>query len=215
MKVEVRDKVILYLFNFFSSRKNKILVSILIGIMGFSSYTICHGRSIQNDLRDNLIRFHVLANSDTKVDQDLKIYVKNEILKKYRDDLKKIISREDAISFLQENKYKIETYANELIIQNGFDYKATVGFEEVNFPTKTYGDITLPEGEYLAFRVLIGSGEGKNYWCVMYPPLCYVEGTYELSEEAQKKLEENLTEEEMDLIRNKTTIKFKLVELFN
>lgn len=208
----MEEIVLKHIHIFLSLRRNRVLLSILIGLIGLSIYTISYGKNIQDDLKNHLIRFHVLANSDTDVDQDLKIYVKNEIIKKYRNNLLKIETREEALEFLKENKIDIKKYGEKLIEEKGFEYNISIDFEETKFPTKTYGAITLPEGEYLAFRVLIGSGQGQNYWCVMYPPLCFVEGTYILEED---KLKENLSKEELDLIKNNRTIKFKIVELLN
>ncbi len=165
---------------FIKNEKNDVALSLIVGFAIFItyislSYSYTYSMNTKNDLANNLIRFHVLANSDADYDQALKIYVKDSILRRYKEDLLENSSREDAIAFFESHRQEIEDYAKMLVKLKGYGYDVKCELALSDFPTKSYNDITLPKGEYLAFRVLIGDHEGKNFWCVLYPPLCYVE----------------------------------------
>lgn len=125
----------------------------------------------------NLIRFHVIANSDSAADQALKLKVRDRIL----DDLQPIISQavsvEQARLLVSENLQQIQAAAREEIIQNGMDYPIQAELGQFEFPAKIYGDVVLPNGSYEALRVSIGQGAGQNWWCVLFPPLCFVNGS--------------------------------------
>lgn len=179
-------------------------------------------KDVSVDYKEKLIRFHVLANSDSKEDQDLKLEVRNAIVEYLRPELEKskdIIESEKII----ESKYnEIEEVARKVIIKNGYDYNVSVNLEYTNFPTKQYSNIVLPAGEYKALRVIIGEGEGQNWWCVMFPPLCFVDEKAYIDDKTDKKLREILSEEEYDLIASnndneitRVKVKFKMVEILN
>lgn len=211
--------------HFVTNEKDDIILAILSGFIFLTfysifTYTYNYSITTYNDISNNVIRFHVLANSDSTEDQELKIYVKDMILEKYREDLLKNNKREDAIDFFTANRQDIENYAKMLVKEKGYAYDVKVLIEKADFPTKQYNDITLPSGEYLAVRVLIGDHEGQNFWCVLYPPLCYVEATdKEEFDTAKSKLENSLSEDEFLLISDKKNpsvkVKFKVVEFFN
>lgn len=210
---------------FLLNEKNDMLISIGLGTIIFLTYTMLtysytYSMTIKDDISENLIRFHVLANSDTKDDQELKIYVKDMILQKYKEELLKNDTREEAIVFFTNNRENIENYAQQLVSDKGYSYAVKCELTYVDFPTKTYKDITLPKGEYLAFRVLIGDHDGKNFWCVLYPPLCYVDAVdTETFETSKEKLKESISEDEYILISETSkpdiNVKFKIVELWN
>lgn len=205
--------------------KLDIIFSIVVGflivaIYTFLNFSYVYSMNVEKDLSDNVIRFHVLANSDSDEDQQLKIYVKDKVLEKYRDDLILNESVEDAKNFFTENLEDIENYAQNLVYSKGYDYNVTCVLEKVQFPTKEYNDIKLPAGEYQAFRILIGEHEGKNFWCVLYPPLCYVDAVDSVEfSKAKTKLENSLSEDEFLLVSNQSSntvsVKFKIVELWN
>lgn len=160
---------------------------------------------VASEISDKLIRFHVIANSDTKQDQNLKYKVRDEILKYISPKLKNSSSIEESRKILKENNSEIIKLASNCIKNNGYNYtvKSTLGHE--NFPVKTYGNITLPQGNYEAYRVIIGSGKGQNWWCVMFPPLCFIDITkgqisYDKTEAEMKKV---LNNKEYDEINNK------------
>ena len=173
----------------------------------------------QQTIAKKLIRFHVIANSDSDKDQALKLKVRDEILKYIAPKLEQSKSIEESRKILRENDAKIKSIAKAVIEKNGYKYdvKSTLGQE--NFPVKTYGDITLPQGEYEAYRVIIGSGEGKNWWCVMFPPLCFVDITKgEVSyKKTDAEMKSVLSPQEFEMVHNDSgkdeiKVKFKIVE---
>lgn len=175
-----------------------------------------HNKELQTGIAEEIIRFHVIANSDSEADQALKLTVKSTLVEKlspYLKDAKDII---DARNILEDKLLFIEQLSEEAIRTNGYNYSVKVSLEKTFFPLKIYGDYTFPQGYYEALRVQIGDAEGKNWWCVMFPPLCFVDETYGIIDEASKeKLEYLLTEEEYEALFQKKTpikVKFKLWE---
>ncbi|MBO8159787.1 stage II sporulation protein R [Thermosyntropha sp.] len=125
-------------------------------------------------LEDSVLRLHVIANSDSIEDQSLKIKVKDEIVKLMRDRLKNASSAGEAVRLAEKSQEDIRKAAEEVIIKEGFSYPVEVYVDEFDFPVKSYGNLVFPAGRYEAVRVVIGEGEGKNWWCVLFPPLCLV-----------------------------------------
>ena len=125
-----------------------------------------------DDMPEKLFRMHILANSDSKEDQELK-YALRDFLS---DDMQYIFegcsTAEEAKNAAKNNLREITLKAQEFIYESGYDYKITASVEKTFFTTRQYGNITVPAGEYDALRILIGEGEGRNWWCVMFPPLC-------------------------------------------
>jgi stage II sporulation protein R len=164
----------------------------------------------------NLIRFHVIANSDSAKDQALKIKVKDALVKELSPELSDVRDIEEGRALIQSKLTSIQTLAETIIIQNGYDYQVTAKLEPVYFPIKTYGEYTFPAGKYEALRVQIGEAKGKNWWCVMFPPLCFVDESYSIVESGtEDQLKCLLTEEEYESITSKKTpvkVKFKLLE---
>lgn len=157
------------------------------------------GQRLQKEIAREVIRLHVVANSDDEEDQELKLEVKEEILSLLREQL----SEDDTVAMAQQtirdNLGEIEAMASRYIQDKGYDYDVAAELGTSYFPVKEYGDLTFPAGEYKALKVKIGKSEGKNWWCVMYPTLCFVDSTYEIvPDESKERLKENLTEEEYD-----------------
>ncbi|KHO40355.1 stage II sporulation protein R [Clostridium tetani] len=173
-----------------------------------------------NNLSEKLIRFHVLANSDLEEDQKLKMEVKNSVLEYIYPKLSNSNNISESRRILMENTKGIEKIAKDVISEKGYNYDLKLELTHDNFPIKTYGNITLPQGNYEAFRIIIGEGKGKNWWCVMFPPLCFVDVTkgevaYEETEKVMKTyLEEKEDTMKDDIIDNdKIEFKFKIVEV--
>lgn len=144
-------------------------VSIILTIM--ISNFVQVGKGLDN-LRENVLRMHILANSDSPQDQSLKLEVRDAILEHSEEIFGKTVSFEDFKNVSAENLEKIQQIAQSVIDEYGFDYKISVEKAKMFFEKRTYGDITMPAGIYNAVRVKIGEAEGHNWWCVMYPPLC-------------------------------------------
>lgn len=123
----------------------------------------------------NLIRFHVVANSDSPEDQALKMQVRDIVLAELEPLLSQAASLEQARHIVAENLPAIETAARNTLRQKGGNYPLQAEFGQFAFPAKIYGDATLPSGTYTALRISIGQGAGQNWWCVLYPPLCFVD----------------------------------------
>lgn len=182
--------------------------------------TICaisYVNAVNANISNEVFRLHVIANSDSDEDQALKYIVRDNVLK-YVNSME-FTSKSELLDYLNSNLAIIEDIARETIIQNGFDYDVNVEIGHFDFPTKQYGDISFPAGAYDALRIKLGNFEGQNWWCVMFPPLCFVDVTSGIVDEASKQmLEENLTEEEYALVSDSNVpvqFKFKLFEFFN
>ena len=186
---------------------------------------ICIGVSVgiffnkKDSLNKKVIRFHVLANSDSNLDQGVKLKVKDNVIKYIHPLLKESSSLDESRKILNENKDEIINIANKTLRENGQDYVATAEMTKQQFPVKSYGNIVFPSGEYEAFRILLGKAEGKNWWCVMFPPLCFVDVKNALADdEMEEELKKTLSDSEIEAIsqkskEEKTKLKFKSVEV--
>ena len=203
-----------------------ILASILVVVLITSTFVIIKEvnkiEACTYDYKDKLIRFHVIANSDSDKDQKLKLKVRDEVTSYLQPKLENSNSIEESEKIIK-NEYKtLENISKKVISKNGYNYIVKVGLEYSNFPAKQYSSVVLPAGKYKALRIIIGEGKGKNWWCVMFPPLCFVDDQNGIiDEKTDKKLKEVLTEEEYDLImaKNKSEVKnlefkFKITEVF-
>jgi len=195
-----------------------IAISLIIGIIaaGFT-YSKSYSQEICDGLKQKIIRFHVIANSDSEQDQSLKLKVRDAVLEEMKPILEKSKSIEESREIIKLNKDKIKQIAEKVIKDYGKDYKVEIKLENAEFPTKQYGDIVLPAGEYEAVRIIIGDGGGKNWWCVMFPPLCFVDITHgTVPEENKKEFEKLLEAEEYKIIAEgeelDIKVKFKIVE---
>lgn len=173
-----------------------------------------------NNVKDEIIRFHVLANSDSKEDQELKLKVRDEVIKYLEPLLKNSKSIDESREILNKNNSKVINIANKVIKDNGYSYTVKTELKKENFPEKVYGNIILPQGEYEAYRILIEKAKGQNWWCVMFPPLCFVDVTKgEVAyEETEKRMEETLKNDGKKVVleegKEDVKMKFKVVEIF-
>lgn len=150
-------------------------------------------------LSNKLVRFHVIANSDSSEDQRVKLKVRDAILNKMGPEMEKIDNQQVALAFLRDNAEKINTIAIDTLKQEKKNYSAKTSVGMYTFPVKTYSTITLPAGSYNALRVVLGDGGGKNWWCVMFPPLCFIDVARGLtSEVTDKELKRVVTDDEMN-----------------
>lgn len=155
-------------------RKNKLHVleiALLVGLAVFlASGTLA--LQTQDQLAEKVVRLHVLANSDSREDQALKLLVRDAVLEEATAILDTAADRREAEARLRGQLLELERIAAETVAQQGYHYPVTLELADTEFPTKEYDRFTLPAGEYLALRVLIGDAEGQNWWCVVFPPLC-------------------------------------------
>lgn len=164
--------------------------------------------ALQNSIENKLIRFHVIANSDKAEDQALKLKIRDKVLDYITPKLKNSKNIEESRSILKQNDDNIKEIAENVVKDNGYFYNVVTMLSKENFPVKTYGNITLPQGEYEAYRIIIGNGGGQNWWCVMFPPLCFIDITKgEVSyKETEKTMKQVLSEKEYKEVDNTNTI---------
>lgn len=199
-------------------KKYIILILVLFLFLIFSAYS--YASTVNENLSDNVFRLHVIANSDSKEDQDLKYKVRDKLIEYMKSITSNIENKEEVINIAYNNIENFQKIAEQVIKENGFNYPVKIEIGNFSFPTKTYGDISLPSGFYDALKVEIGNASGQNWWCVMFPPLCFVDVTSGVVPESSKEnLETNLGQEEYDIISNNNEsdvieFKFKIVEFF-
>ncbi len=154
---------------------------------------------IQENIADNIIRLHVIANSDTDTDQSLKLKVRDGIIEQLQDTIAGTSSAAGAEKLLASQEDNIKNSALDIISGNGYNYPVNVSLEERYFPVRSYGDLIFPAGNYKALCVEIGEAKGRNWWCVLFPSLCFVDETYAVVPDSSKeKLKETLSEEEYE-----------------
>ena len=198
--------------------KRFFVVLILFSFFIFIS-ALSYVNAVSEDISNSVFRLHVIANSDTAEDQELKYKVRDKVLEYMNKISKDCSSKEEIIALAYEYQDEFSKIAEEVIKANGFNYDVNVEIGNFEFPTKNYGDISLPAGEYDALRIEIGEAKGQNWWCVMFPPLCFVDVTSGVvPDESKEVIKENLNEEEYNLVsdRESSDIKFKfsLIEFF-
>lgn len=181
----------------------KILLSgfVLTVIFSFLSFDVN-----SNEISNKVLRLHVLANSDSEYDQRVKLEVKDEISALTEALLTGAKSKEESQKIIGENIRAIESTANQKLAELNTGYQAKAYLEKCYFPTREYGDFTLPAGEYEALRVLIGQGSGKNWWCVVYPSLC--------SSAATETSYSDFSQDEKELIKGENKLSFKFYEWY-
>ncbi len=202
-----------------SSVFKRLIIVLLLLILFIFISAISYVSAVSNNIANGVFRLHVIANSDSPEDQNLKYIVRDELIKYMNTLAKDCTSKQEVIEIAQNNISNFENIAKKTIQDNGFNYNVTVEIGNFDFPTKTYGDITLPAGTYDSLKIKIGKSEGQNWWCVMFPPLCFVNVTTGIvPEESKKEMKEAMPEEEYSLISNtnnsEVNFKFKLIEFF-
>ena len=186
-----------------------VSVALIISLIGLLPI---HG---EEEIYDNVVRLHVLANSDSDSDQALKLKVRDAVLLASGDILKKVKTQDEAIDAISENIDILEAAAAEVIYDEGFGYPVKVELSEEEYPTRNYEAFCFPSGEYISLRVLIGEAEGQNWWCVLFPPLCLSAATDKSSAE-DAFISVGLTGEQYRIItesdNTKYTVRFKILE---
>ena len=195
-----------------------ITISLLLFIYIFIS-AFSYASYVSNDLQNSVFRLHVIANSDSKEDQNLKYIVRDKIIEYMKTICQNCTSKEETIKVVSEHLDDFTQIANQTIQDNGFSYNATVSLGNFEFPTKTYGDISFPSGYYDALKIKLGNSDGQNWWCVLYPSLCFIDVKSGIvPEESKEELQGTLNDEEYKLISDNNdtyiNVKFKLIEFF-
>ena len=209
------------ILNLFKNPKVKMLI--ILSFLLFIYTTICafsYAQNVSTDIANSVFRLHVIANSDSKEDQELKFKVRDCLLNYMKEICGSCEDKAEAISLVKEHQDEFNAIAKQTILDDGYSYDVKINIGNFEFPTKDYGDISLPAGFYDALRVEIGDAKGQNWWCVMFPPLCFVDVTSGVvPEDSKEQLEDNLSEEEYALVSEdfdfKIQFKFKILEFFN
>ena len=177
------------------------VITVAAGTVGF-------GRECR-EIRENVLRMHIIANSDSKEDQAVKLMVRDKILECSEELFTECQDEEEALKAAAENTPVFENAAKQVLQENGIAYPVSVSVGSAYFDNRDYDGFTLPAGEYQAVRVILGAGEGKNWWCVMFPQVC-------LPAASKHDISENLTDTQTDIIKNKPKyeVRFKVVEWY-
>lgn len=193
--------------------KNKLKLIEIALLIGLAVFLASGGLALraQSQLAERVVRLHVLANSDGEEDQALKLLVRDRVLARATELLTQAKDRTEAEALLRAELPELEALAVRELQANGCAYPVTAELADTEFPTREYDSFTLPAGEYLALRVVIGEGAGRNWWCVVFPPLC----TAASADVPAAALAAGLTEDQVGLITEEDrgyVLKFKAVE---
>ena len=202
----------------FEFLKRFLIVIILFSLFVFIS-ALSYVNAVSEDISNSVFRLHVIANSDSDEDQALKYKVRDKVLEYMNEIAKDCTSKEEVINLAYEYQDEFKQIAENVIKENGYDYDVNIKIGNFEFPTKYYGDISLPAGYYDALRIEIGQADGQNWWCVMFPPLCFVDVTSGVvPDESKQIMQDNLGDEEYKLISDNESsdikFKFSIVEFF-
>ncbi len=186
-----------------------LAAAVIISIIFFAVYNLSVFAYTCQSIRSDVIRLHILANSDSEIDQKLKLRVRNAVLNESEKLFPKELTVQNAEKIINDNIPEIKTAAENEIIKNGYSYDVNVYLDYEYFSSRVYENAELPAGKYLALKIIIGNGEGKNWWCVIYPSLCLPA--------AEKKNAEDVfdtKQQSVILSSDEYEIRFKLLEYF-
>lgn len=203
-------------------KNSKIGILLILSLLLFLYTIVCaisYVEAVSTDISDSVFRLHVIANSDSDEDQALKYKVRDDLLDYMNNICKNCTSKEEAINIVSKHQEEFKQVALETIKDEGYSYNVKIEIGNFEFPTKQYGDISLPAGFYDALKVDIGKAKGKNWWCVMFPSLCFVDiSSGIVPEKSKEELQNVLSDEEYAIISDDTNpgikFKFKLLEFF-
>ena len=185
------------------------------GILTWNIFLNLETKSTVSVLSHSAIRFHILANSDSVSDQALKMRVKESVVNYIYEKTGDFKTVDEAKNFILNNDKTIKSIATKAIADNGYDYTVSSTFGFSDFPVKTYGDVIFPKGTYTSYTIKIGNGKGHNWWCVLYPPLCFVDvSTGVLPDNSKEKLRDALSDTQYHTV-TKYNFKFKYLKFFN
>lgn len=198
--------------------KKIILIILLLSIfliINIKNYAV----AISDNLNENFFRLHILANSNSKEDQNLKLKVRDKIIAYMENITNTCTTKDEVIKIVNNNINSFYEICNSVIKENGFDYSVSIKIGEFYFPTKYYGNISMPAGLYDSLKINIGEAKGENWWCSLFPPLCFTNFSSGIvDKEAKENLKENLEDEDYQIITSDSAtykFKFKLIELLN
>ncbi|MBO5064551.1 MAG: stage II sporulation protein R [Clostridia bacterium] len=195
-------------------KRDKVLLSVFsIALSLYLAFSCTYFAGAAKTVRDDVVRLHILANSNSEFDQNVKLKVRDELLNKNTALLSEGVNTENAPLYFEMSKDELLKGAEAVLKENNCNYKAKITLEKEYFETRIYGDYTFPAGEYTALKVVLGEGKGKNWWCVMFPPLCIPAAD---SVDTNETATDCLTESGERIVSggNKFVIKFKILEIY-
>lgn len=197
-----KEKIIIFLLS--------VVLAGMATVMTVQKINMNRAVQMQEHLAQEVLRFHILANSDSKTDQSLKMAVKEDVLEYLEQELPQELDVDETKEWMRRHTKELETVGQNVIQKNGFDYPVSAAVTTCYFPEKTYGDVTFPKGNYEALRIEIGAAKGHNWWCVLYPNLCFTDAVCSVvPEEGKQKLKNVLTEEEYAEVTASKNMKIK------
>ncbi len=202
-------------FKKWDKKRDRIFLSVLTIIMSlYTSFSCTYFAGAAATVRESVVRLHVIANSNSPEDQAVKLKVRDALLKTNTEILSEGVNTENAHLYFEASKDNLQKVIRKTLLENGFYYSSQITLENEYYETREYGTLIFPAGEYLSLKVVLGNGEGKNWWCVMFPPLCVpVADDVEIQKDA---LGEYLTPSGERLVngKEKYIFKFKILELY-
>lgn len=204
----------IFKYKAFNERKDKILLSITaIAISLYMAFSCTYFTASAETVKEDVVRLHILANSDLEIDQEVKIKVRDALLETNASILGHDVTKENAKEHFENSKDILLETVKKTLKENGFSYDVKITLQEEYFKTRTYGELIFPAGQYTALKVILGQGEGKNWWCVMFPPLCIpaADGI-----ETNETTADYLTKSGEKIVNGgeKYIVKFKLLEIY-
>ncbi len=204
------------------SVSKKLLISLVLGL-SFALSMCVYASFVQKDISKNVIRLHIVANSDTDYDQQVKLLVRNSVNEYLSPLLKNSKSIEESEQIIKASLNNINAVANQTLKASNAPYTASACLGTRNFPTKQYENITLPSGTYKALCIDLGAAQGKNWWCVMFPPLCFNNSTVSMDDSCKEYLKNHLNADSFSLVNTKeensssfpVTYRFKIFDCLN
>lgn len=185
-----------------------IIFIICFCMVGWSFFVAAIAEKQDGYNEHDLIRLHVLANSDSPADQRLKLLVRDAVVNYLAPKLEGVNDKSQVRQIIAENKIELISLSSRILLAQGAYYPVDIEIGVFDFPVKSYGDIVLPAGKYEAVRVLIGDAEGANWWCVLFPPLCFIDESKVVYTTEDNEIKEDINHTEAQL-----EFRFKIAEL--
>lgn len=177
-----------------------------------------YSKDVKQGLAENFFRLHIIANSNSPIDQELKFKVRDSVLEYINEEIPNNLSKDEVILEVQNKLADIKLIAESTIKSYGFNYDINLEINNFYFPTKNYYNLSLPAGYYDALKISIGNAQGENWWCSLFPPLCFIDmSSGKITEDSKNNLKSSLSNEEFEIINKSNPsirLKFKFLELF-
>ncbi len=195
-------------------RDKKIISSVLIFFVLYFAFSCTYVAMASQSVRESVVRLHILANSDSEFDQKIKLEVRDALLETNAEILNEQVTVDNAKDYFEESKEILLNTVKKVLKENGVSYGVTINLQTEYFETRKYGNLNFPAGEYLSLKIVLGNGDGKNWWCVMFPPLCVPCADDVTTDE--NKTSHYLSDSGVDVVNGgeKYIVKLKIIEIY-